>query len=335
MNLKFITLIHKNWTGQSTIDEDQQLQDWEQDKAVHQAYADDLSSIWKASAEQIPSFQPDVEASLARFKARINQEEINQTPAHTLSDDSSNRWMRIAAAVLIIVVAGFVGNKMMASDEEMLFVQTTSEETKSIQLVDGSEITLNEESSLSYPAHFKGDIRQVELNGEAFFDIERKPDQPFTILTTHTQITVLGTSFNVRSELDESTTAVNVATGKVQLTSKKTNESIILTKGDEGVYNHRSQILNTSTYPSTNAASWLDGRLTFNKTPLTVVVQDLEYYFDVDIDIENTQLEQCKYTSLFNTPKLMDILELLTTAFDMELEQTQKNSYLLKGGQCK
>ena len=75
MNLKFITLIHKNKTNQSTAEEDQQLQDWKQEDAEHQSYSDSLSAIWEASAVQTPNFQPNVEAGLARLKTRIQEEE--------------------------------------------------------------------------------------------------------------------------------------------------------------------------------------------------------------------------------------------------------------------
>ena len=292
----------------------------------------DAEKIWQASSAYKKDYQPNVEQGLSRLKARMQAAE--PAPKIVPMRRRHTGLLRAAAAVLLLIGAGFLWQYMQASPD-VLVAETSAGETKIIQLVDGSSITLNENSALSYPTAFTSQERKVRLQGEAFFDIQKKPSQPFRIETDYTYIEVLGTSFNVRALDSESTTEVAVSTGKVQFTDKKSKESLILVKTEKGVCNQKSQVLRKVEQASGNELSWMHQKLAFKKIPLATVIQDLERHFDVDIQLDNAQLENCPYTSLFNPLDVDKILSNISSNFSLELNKTSASSYQLIGGACK
>lgn len=96
--------------------------------------------------------------------------------------------------------------------------------TTSVLLPDSTVVHLNSESSLRYPTFFAGDVRQVELNGEAYFDVTQHPRKRFIVSTPHhSQVEVYGTSFNVEAYGNEtpiSTTLIEGSVGFIYKNSK-------------------------------------------------------------------------------------------------------------------
>ncbi len=325
-----INLIHKKLTGFLSNAEQKTLDDWQQSSDANKQYASELDTIWKASKSYKSSYQPNTDKNLAQLQARISKE---SQPAKVVSMKRRSPWLlRIAAAVLVLLVAGLY--YMNSSSPSTIEVVAHIGESKNVTLPDGSSIILNEGSRLRYPEKFDGNQRKVMLNGEAFFDISHNPEKPFHINTEHTTVTVLGTSFNVRAYNDESQTEVLVKTGKVRLSPSKTDDNIVLTKNHKGFYNHRSQILRKEENRTHNDLAWMNHQLAFQKTPLKFVIQDLERYFNVEIDLQNTQLNNCPYTSLYNQPNLDKILSVLSSAFQIDLTKVGEKQYTLKGGIC-
>ena len=95
---------------------------------------------------------------------------------------------------------------------------------------DGSVITVNKNSTLSYPSEFKGKTREVALNGEAFFKVTPNKEKPFIIHVNDVTVRVVGTSFNIRSEKGK--TEVIVETGIVQVTKNKRTVSLLPKRKD-------------------------------------------------------------------------------------------------------
>ena len=98
-------------------------------------------------------------------------------------------------------------------------------------LEDGSVVYLAQESTLKYPEHFATDKREVNLQGEAFFDVAKKHEQTFLIETEKVQIEVLGTAFNVRSHGDDSF-RLSVQRGRVKVSLKQGGQSVLVNAGE-------------------------------------------------------------------------------------------------------
>lgn len=112
------------------------------------------------------------------------------------------KWGSVAAAVIagIVCFAAWWAVPEQGGDSRSLLTEENREKPTLVKtLEDGSVVYLAQESTLKYPEHFAEDKREVNLQGEAFFDVAKKPEQAFTIETARVRVEVLGTAFNVRS----------------------------------------------------------------------------------------------------------------------------------------
>lgn len=145
------------------------------------------------------------------------------------------KWGTVAAVMLAGVVCLMsVWWLMPGNDTKNLNLVTQENREKSTlvtTLEDGSIVYLGQESVLQYPEHFATDKREVNLHGEAFFDVAKKHEQIFLIETEKVQIEVLGTAFNVRSN-EEVPFSLSVRRGKVKVSLKRGGHSVLVNAGE-------------------------------------------------------------------------------------------------------
>ena len=180
-----------------------------------------------------------------------------------------------------------------------------------ITLPDQTKVTLNRYSSLTYPDRFKEDRREVQLQGEAYFEVAKCVDRPFIVNANGMRIRVLGTSFNVRAyEGEERQTTlvegcVEVAYGE-QRVKINPGQQVALNNGHLEVRQVDIHIY----------SGWKSGRFVFEDHPLAEVLRELERWYDVQIVVEDERVEQLKFTSDFpryeDIDKVLDIIELAT-----------------------
>ena len=159
---------------------------------------------------------------LIPIKKEIARKPIIYSPAF--------KWAA-SAAVLFICILSVWFMKNTGTNE--LFTLYNEEEASTLvsTLEDGSTVYLSEQTSLQYPSRFKENKREVILQGEAFFEINKNPDRPFFINTESAIIEVLGTSFNVNSK-NKSSFSLSVKNGEVKVTLKENNQSVNVKAGE-------------------------------------------------------------------------------------------------------
>jgi ferric-dicitrate binding protein FerR (iron transport regulator) len=242
-------------------------------------------------------------------------------------------WLKIAATFLLLCISSYlVYQSFFRSD--IYNIQSGGKSMHAV-LPDGSEVWLNAESRLTYHKGFVKD-REVTLEGEAFFDVEKDREHTFTIRANDVVVQVLGTSFNVRAYQSEILTEVFVVTGKVSVKTDDENQNIVLLPGMTGVLSHNNHQLSINTEADANRLAWKNKELVFKKTPLRNVVKTLSFYFKKDFTIRNKELNNCRFTGSFKDPSLDEVLESLRLALDLDLKiDPQQNSYTLDGVGCK
>jgi len=181
-------------------------------------------------------------------------------------------------------------------------------------LPDGTTGMLNGGSSLRFPTQFGGKIRDVELSGEAYFNVIPNHKKPFIVSTENIDIKVFGTSFNVMAYSDEQTVEVTLERGKVEVFKKTNNiiESMGILKPDESfIYYFRSDSGKIFSVNSAEKLSWLDGKLTFKYEPFNEIVSKLNRWYNVNIVIKDESLYSYIYYGTFQDETLDEVLKLL------------------------
>jgi ferric-dicitrate binding protein FerR (iron transport regulator) len=232
-----------------------------------------------------------------------------------------------AAAMIAILVTAFGWFFLMSEKTpESLQVATTNNTTEQL-LPDGTKVFLNYNSKLTYPENFKGDLRTVSLQGEAFFDVKPDAAHPFVIQANGTEIRVLGTSFNVKA-YNEAPVRVDVATGKVRVS--KDSHRVELVKGQS------AEVLKDSIrslQANMNLMSYRTQIYEFNAADLQDVVSSIRDGYHVDVRLSNDKIAQCRLTIRFEKEPVDATLSVIAETLDLNLRKEGK-VYWLDGNGC-
>lgn len=167
-----------------------------------------------------------------------------------------------------------------------------------VLLTDGTEVWLNANSKLRYPEHFGLKQREVELHGEAFFEVEKDTEKPFVVKTSKMDIKVTGTKFNVSAYDSEKYFVASLLEGSVSVScANDRNRSYALCPQQQIVVSDRSSEI--SLFENTYFMSWKDGVFIFDDMLLIDIIKKLELYYDVSIIVKNTKLGNFRYTGKF------------------------------------
>lgn len=326
----FIRRILENGHGNLNHDDFSALEAWKAKSEENRAFAESIERTIELSNNYGKDLDFNASNAFNSFQDRIKVKEVIPLKSRT----NRRNVLKIAAsiAVLIAIVSGLWLSQGSASAE---MATIYSEMGESLTLMDKSKVILNRKASIEHFTSLNSNTRKVNLEGEAFFDVYRMTEKPFLINTNSIQIEVLGTSFNVRDFKSEDESMVFVKSGKVKISSLSApNKKIVLTAGQQVIFNKKSGKLEKSSDEALNALSWMEGKLSFKKTKLKYAVKDLERYFGIKIDLKNKDLEECLYTSLFNEPQKLEIIETIAATFKLHLKQIGESNYELSGGSC-
>ncbi len=226
-------------------------------------------------------------------------------------------WMAAASVLLLLIGFGtyYITDR---NSPEWVAITTIPGQIKDVYLPDSTLISMAGNSSIRYDAKSYGKERRVvEMKGKAFFKVTRNETRPFSVYTERTEVTVLGTSFQINEQPDG--TDVNVMTGKVSFgaTGNETDK-VILTAGMSASYSMESKGITLLEEEDLNTLSWKTRQLRFNDTPLEKVIGDLNEYYQVKV-INKAENPNLKLTATFNDLPLEDVLLVINQTLDTRL----------------
>src|SRR6476661_892401 len=179
-------LLIKYLLGEASPEEALLVNDWQEANPGNKKYLEDFSVIWNTSQKLGKISAVDEQEAWKRFKLRADGSSAKQPVIRRL--DNSISWLRIAAVFLLITAAAWFGYSYYFMGTVNLTAATS---TRTETLPDGSVITLNKNSSLSFQKRFAGKQRNVKLTGEAFFNVTPNKQKPFVIDVAKIQVTVV------------------------------------------------------------------------------------------------------------------------------------------------
>lgn len=224
------------------------------------------------------------------------------------------RTFATAAAVALLCLSVWTAYLYM----QTVAMQTVSTlaETRTVNLPDGTSVTLNHYSTLTYPERFKTDNREVELNGEAYFEVSKDKKHPFIVQTEAVDVRVLGTQFNVDAYRDSPDVRTTLLTGSVAVSNKSNSEHMILKPNEIAIYNKVEKKLTRKVLEdATDEISWRHGEFIFDDVPLRDIARELSNSFGTTIQITDSTLQNYRISARFrNGEDLETILSVLQDA---------------------
>ena len=152
-----------------------------------------------------------------------------------------------------------------------------------LELSDGTRVWLNAESELRFPVQFGTGEREVYLKGEAYFDVRKDVTRRFIVHLKESNVTVLGTSFNIKAYGDEDYIYTTLVEGKVRFTSEKEHEEVTLRPGMQSVLNLKSGKTELKEVEVEQFTAWRQGRFVFPSTTLGDLMCQLKRWYDIDV----------------------------------------------------
>lgn len=243
--------------------------------------------------------------------------------------------LQFAAIFLFIVATSLIALKVVSSLNTIEFETAKTDISRpQFTLPDGTAVTLNHGSKLSYPKNFKGDKRIVSLQGEAFFDVSPNKDKPFIILTQKASVKVLGTSFNVYAYKNKESVEVTVETGKVELRNTIEEavelDKVLLLPGDKGTLNTTTGALQKMSPKKTNSLSWITRDIEFELSNLQEVVSTLEHIYSLSIKLDDQVDPNQIITASFNKQDPEYIIDVVALTLSLEVSNTGEHAYYIK-----
>ena len=305
---KIEEILPRYCSGEATIEECRMVEEWigqsdENYRIVKQMYTIDqvMGTVQMES-------KVDMEKALASVSRKMSK-----APSHI----TWFTWVQRAAAILFIplLIAFAIQNFTPSPIEvaQMIEVKTNPGMTTTVDLPDGTKVYLNSESSLTYPSFFSKDKRDVKLTGEAFFEVQKDPEHRFIVSGPHhTQIEVLGTSFNVEAFERDSFISTTLVEGKVRFAYQKNRQpaTVDMKPGQKLMYDTTSSQVKLIQTSGETETAWKDGKIIFQATPLPEALRMLEKRFNVTFVLSNNRLRGEAFNGSFTNQRLERILEI-------------------------
>lgn len=201
-----------------------------------------------------------------------------------------------------------------------------------LNLPDGSSVLMNENSELSYsPASFQGASREVELKGEAYFDITHNPKKPFLVKTGTVVTRVLGTSFNVN--MNQNKVVVTVTRGLVEV-GRKDQVYAKIRPDQQITVNTETEQYNTASVNAGKETAWKNAHLVLDNMDLEKAGQMIGTHYGVKLVFTRDQVKKCRITASFlNDEDLDTVLTVLSKMIGASYKK-EGDTVTVEGGSC-
>ena len=215
-------------------------------------------------------------------------------------------------------------NVLNAEDDELVYNELLIPRggEYSLTLADGTVVFLNAESRLRFPVKFGKGVREVELEGEGYFEVARDTSAAFVVNTSSMKIRVLGTTFNVSAYQDDSVARATLVEGKVEVENLESGEEIVLRPNEQ--VSMRGSDVRVENVDVSYAIAWKDGRLRFQEKPLYEIMKIVSRWYNVEVEYEDEEVKN--YAFGCNFSRHAEIVDLLKV-----FEQTGTVTFAIEG----
>ena len=314
-------------SGRASTAEKKELEEWLKASPANQAVFEQIKKVWLSS--QSLSLSPEMEKTRERiWKAGAEQ---SQPVRHRFIDITY--WSKVAAVFIIFLLgAAFFSylidnNSTLSLPEPVAMMEVTNPSgQRSVHaLPDGSKVWLNAESSLTYPETFSDTLRQLQLLGEAFFEVARDPKRPFIVEAAGTHTQALGTAFNVHAYPEEDTMRIALLEGKVKVQSEDQVQTAILSPGEVLSTPRDHSEFYKKPFDYVRTFGWKEGILIFDGTDFQSFRTTIERWYGVQVTYQGTPPHDWHIRAKYQNEDLRHVLRDICFNKNISFELNGKN----------
>lgn len=336
--------------GELTPEETAQLEDWLRQDISHKRYFDECCELWIVSKISDSKYRYNAQTGFWNFKQRVNYGKEKDSGTIKKKFTLAGRLLRYAAVIIIAFVAGailshrlWVKSPVTASSEGIYELSVPLGSRAQFSLSDGTTVTLNAGSTLTYDSQFGMNDRIVRLEGEGYFKVARDAGRPFIVQTHYLNVIALGTEFNVKAYTEDKKVETTLVNGSIRVESStpegdrevtvlEPNQMLTFYAG-ESVTTERREVKKEEKKPiqpvqdkptavkmrtvreAVNVepvVSWKENRWIFERQTLSQIAVELERRFDVQITFESERLKTFRFTGVIIAEPIEQVLEVMS-----------------------
>lgn len=336
MSLNDINNLLKSYLDKSSVEDKEVVEDWLAENGVE-------NDEWKhmdatARKQWLSDLYIDVQKSI---QSKDRDEDIIKI--NPIFNVNVLKLVASIAAILVLIYGSYVTWPAFHAQVNTVSykeVNVSSGMRKFLVLDDGTRIWLNSGSNLKYPSQFKGKKREVYLQGEAYFEVSHSDKIPFIVHTGKLKTKVLGTVFNITAYENDPDVKVALISGKVEVIkdiSDKELGTLVLQPKQVASYQKNAENLvkkTTSEKGINRYSAWRDGKLMFDETPMSEVLNRLSLAYDVKFKLIDEKMNGCTITGSFNVDQgIEEIIQSISISIGAKVIR-ESNKITLIGKGC-
>ncbi len=225
-----------------------------------------------------------------------------------------NQWMRVVAMFILPLLSAagvyFFMSKHKSSTEPLIIAVERGQKAN-ITLPDGSKVWLNSQSKLTYSADFNIEKRELDLDGEAYFEVAHNKNKPFIVRSNDMAVEALGTAFGVKAYNEDNLISSILMTGKVRV--KTPDGESILSPNERILYDKTTHKATQSKVTNaTDFTGWIHNELRFENESLAEIAKTIQRVYNIEVVFASDKLKHQRYTGNINNNSLESVLNIIT-----------------------
>lgn len=300
-------LLISYYDGKATAEEVREIEAWIKLSDKNKKQAMEIYTLLLMTEAQQVAENIDLDEELSKVKGHMRESKYHI---------SWWSWMQRIAVFLLIPMAITIfmlcQSRSAPIHTQLYEIRTQPGMITSFRLPDSTLVYLNSGSVLKYPSVFTGNIREVSLDGEAYFDVTKDPTHKFIVSTPqNSKVEVLGTRFNLEAfgNMDEVTTTL--IEGKVEFIYQRagTERKMIMKPGQKTIYNKKNGEILLKSTNGASELSWKDMKIILDQTPMRDALHMLGKRYNVEFVVNTSKYDKFTFTGKFTEQYVEDILE--------------------------
>jgi ferric-dicitrate binding protein FerR (iron transport regulator) len=286
------------------IDYSEEIREWLDESGENKKVYQDLLNIWQVTGTLPENFFPDKPKAWKKVQQHIDSQKRKYFIYRRLA--------QIAAAIIVVFLSVWTGSEFSIWKQSVQFTEVFSPAGQKTRIIlpDSSIVLLNGNSQIRYSCNFGESNRKVELKGEGYFDVRKDPSRQFVVSTSHLDIKVFGTSFNVKAYENDQAVEVGLKTGKIGL-DRNNKEMAQLSPGQVASFDKTKEKLDVGEIDMNLVSAWTRDELIFEEDPLSEIIKYMERRYGVSVQVASELLDNELLTFKVKTESLTEFLELI------------------------
>ena len=325
MNIDFYKIAQSYFQGTITAEDEQLLSQFLQESEDHRVLFKQWSAEWHDKAKAQASSK--TQAAWMRLTEsqkkdnhsyQIKENLVVESKRRTVSS-SKRYWYYAAAAVALLLIGSALWLFKPDLAETPYMAQTERHEQRTVTLPDGTQVTLNGESTVACADDFGKKDRRINFEGEGVFEVQKDSGKPFVIQVGDYSVTVLGTHFNLSAYQQDNAYTLALIEGSVKV--KYLQDSVMMQPNELLRFDRQTSTFEKEPFQASTADAWTQGRLEFDNILLQDLASKLERQYDVTIEFENPQIaSEQVYISISVEQSFADVCDALEALLPIEID---------------